>query len=368
VRIMQIVNDLSTGGAQTLVAEISRLLGDRHELRLLVISPPGPLSGRLENAVGDVVYLGIPTASWRVDTLVTGVREAIRRFRPDVAHSHLLHADFALALQHAAIPKVSTVHTSGLRTDDRARSRLLAQLCARLSGRFASVIACSESSREYMRRTGYPARHDEVVTNGVHVPAETPAIGGSTRLLCLSRWHAMKDHRTLFTAFRRVLERHPGARLVCAGSGITPENAELRTLIEWAGVRDSVELLGPVPDVTSLFAEARGLVISSSYGEALPMAGAESLAQGRPVITTDVGSSRTLAVEPWMVVPPSAPEALAGGLTRLLDLDGPSLDRIGRAAHDLAERHFSVTRTSDRYEAIYERVRTGTGTGGVRRA
>ena len=91
-------------------------------------------------------------------------------------------------------------------------------------------------------------------------------------------------------------------RLVCAGSGVTRDNPELVRSLEAAGVSDLVEVLGPSDDIPALIAGSRALVLSSAYGEAMPMAGLETIAAGRPVVTTDVGGCPSLVVDPAFVV------------------------------------------------------------------
>ncbi|WP_346536002.1 glycosyltransferase [Micromonospora sp. DPT] len=360
MRILQIVNDLSTGGAQTLVAEVSAALGKRHEMGLLVLAAPGPLSERLEATVGSVEYLDIPRSSWRVDELVSRVGEVTRAFRPNVAHSHLLHADFALALQNQSIPKVSTVHTSGFASADRVRSRILARVCARLAARFSVNVACSQSSWSYMEKLGYPMSSSVLIGNGVRVPHSPPPPSSDPSLLCLSRWHPMKDHSTLFEALKLVMQAgHRDVRLVCAGSGMEPDNEELVGLISSLGLTDIVELRGPVGDVTPLINQARALVISSSYGEALPMAGAEALAQGRAVVTTDVGSCSRLAVHPWLTVPRQSPGALAEAMGRVLELTPEEAADLCRDAFRLAQEEFDIDITARRYEELYHRLAEG---------
>jgi glycosyltransferase involved in cell wall biosynthesis len=82
-------------------------------------------------------------------------------------------------------------------------------------------------------------------------------------------------------------------------------------LMDELGLHSRVSLLGPRKDVQSLLSKTKFLVISSRWGEALPMAGLEALARGVPVITTDVGDCKDLVVDPTFLVNPGDASQLA---------------------------------------------------------
>jgi len=73
-------------------------------------------------------------------------------------------------------------------------------------------------------------------------------------------------------------------------------------------------------------------VAAKSYGEALPMAGLESLARRTPVITTDVGDCRSLAAGPDLLVPSSDPQALAAAMRHVQQLSASETEGLADRA------------------------------------
>ncbi len=82
------------------------------------------------------------------------------------------------------------------------------------------------------------------------------------------------------------------------------------------------------------------------------MAGIEALAAGVPVVTTDVGDCRDLAVDAALVARPRDPESLARCVRTVLE----SPDAWGERASALAQARFSIESTSRAYRAIYKKV------------
>ncbi|MGO4784641.1 glycosyltransferase [Cryobacterium sp. W22_MBD10_FK3] len=358
MRVLHVVNDAHTGGAQTLIEGLARAMAPEVESHILVLLGPGVLSGRFSAVASSVTYLNLDRRSWRIDKLVSQTKATIRRVAPDVVHSHLLQSDLSVSLTKKSgnVRFVSTVHTTGMSKADPWRSRVLGQVIGRLtSRRMDAIVACGVGAASYMSRNGYKSGKCHVISNGVAVErsVDTPGQDRRAVFLSLSRWHPMKDHENLLRAFAIMRQRAPEATLVCAGSGIEYSNAQLMAAIEALGLRDSVRLVGPVNNVGDLIKAADALVISSSYGEALPMAGLESLALGTPVITTDVGDCKRLAMAPQYCVEPSDSAALAQAMLMLLSQSAIEYASLREASHDRALAEFSIAQASNAYRALY---------------
>jgi glycosyltransferase involved in cell wall biosynthesis len=362
MRIAFVVNDADTGGAQTLVEALSLALADTDEVHVIVLLGRGALSERLGRAAHAVHHLGIDKRSYNVVGAVGRLRSLLRRIDPDVVHSHLLQADLLAILATAGrTPLVSTVHTTGMSKSDPLRSRLIGVLLGRLAWiRTARVIACGSGARAYAARYGYPLSILSTIDNGTLIPSDSLTERSPTgRILTLARWHPMKDYPNLLRAFKETLSVHPEAILTCAGSGTSWENRELCRLIDDAEVpRASIRLLGVAPEPRTAIAAADVLVIASSYGEALPMAGIEALAVGTPVVSTDLGDCRRLTMEADLLVPPRDPGALGHALTRLLDRSPEEYRALQQAGRAVAARDFDIAECARAHRAVYVGVTT----------
>lgn len=368
MRILHIVNDAETGGAQTLIEALGEASKSSHgpasadQHYLLVLLGTGALSARLATVMADVQYANLRRRSVLPLAAIALVRKMVKTHGIDVVHSHLLQSDLVNILTPHGRPKISTVHTSGSH-ESRAVSQLVGRAVAALSSAFSAVVACSPSARDYAITMKYARAGDiQVVFNGSQIPESAPVPDvellqeSGPIILHLARWHPMKDHATLFRAMAQISRTYPTAKLECAGLNVDSDNAGLQELVDASGISSSVSLLGSVSDVGELFRRAAVLVISSSHGEAMPMAGIEALAAGVPVITTDVGDCRDLVVDPAFLVPPSQPAALASALQGVLSAlaeDKPNYAAWSHAAWELAATKFDARKTAQAYQEIY---------------
>jgi len=90
------------------------------------------------------------------------------------------------------------------------------------------------------------------------------------------------------------------------------------------------------------------LLALPSWAEGLPNAMIEAMAAGLVVVVTCVGGIPDVVTdrENALLIPPRDVAALADALARVID-DGALRERLGRAAHALAERQFGVERAAD---------------------
>ncbi|AJT42564.1 glycosyltransferase [Psychromicrobium lacuslunae] len=355
MRILHLVNDAQTGGAQTLIEALGREADERDQIHLLVLMGRGSLSTRLEEVATSVSYVGMKQRDVFPARAVRAMNRLVKRHHIELVHSHLMQSDLISLLSPLKIPRVSTVHTSGAH-ESRAISGLVGKVVARLSGRFNAVVACSASAQRYAQRNNYRSQ-SSIILNGTQLDGWSVENGVSSQnFVHLARWHEMKDHSNLFQALRIVRESFPAAALHCAGLNVDADNPAITELINSAGVDDAVTLHGSVQSVKPLFDTSRGLVISSSHGEALPMAGIEALSSGLPVVTTDVGDCAELAIGNDYLVAPRQPEELAEAMLKLIQLD-PARYRAARAqARGRAEQRFDERVTAQKYRKLYQQL------------
>lgn len=141
---------------------------------------------------------------------------------------------------------------------------------------------------------------------------------------------------TLIDAFALLAPSFPDLRLCVAGRG--KDGARVRDLASERGLESRLDFREGVSreEVLDLFAGARALLMPSRL-EGLPMAAAEAMAAGIPVIATRVGALPELLDGAGILIPPDDPRALADAAANLLR-DGQSRERLSAAARATAER------------------------------
>jgi glycosyltransferase involved in cell wall biosynthesis len=286
-----------------------------------------------------------PALSWRV-------RRELRGLRPDVVHTHLVHADVYGALGSGGVPLVSTKHN-----DDRFRLGPFRYVERALTRRAARVIAITEALRQFcVDRVGLPAAKIEVIRYGLDAlpgpwgeNVEVPVPEGARVLLCVGRLAEQKGIDVAIRALARIRQREPAAVLVVLGEG--PERARAEAL---AG--EGVYLPGRVGDVASWYRRAEMLVHPARW-EGFGLALLEAMVAGKPVVATRVSSAPEIVLdgETGLLVPPDDPDALAEAALALLG-DPARAAVMGHAGLARARREFSVAQMAERTAAVYAAV------------
>ncbi len=178
--------------------------------------------------------------------------------------------------------------------------------------------------------------------------------------VCVGRLCAQKGQLILLDAFADLVREGRRARLVLAGDGEMRPEVEAR--IRQLEIADHVDITGWISEqeVRDQLRAARCMVLPS-FAEGLPVVIMESLAMGRPVISTYIAGIPELVRdgENGWLVPAGDVSALTAALREALDAAPSDLDARGQAgAKRVREQHFVTTEVS-RLEALLRRAAIG---------
>ncbi len=209
-----------------------------------------------------------------------------------------------------------------------------------------------------------PAKQ-QVIGNGIRVerfaavPDKEP--DGYVDIAAVVRIHPIKDIKTLIQAFFALKQRMPNVRLHILGDTDDEEYAEeCRALIRELQIED-LDMPGNV-DVLAYLARTDFTVLSS-ISEGQPLAVLESLAAGRPCVTTDVGCCRGLLEgnegddygPAGIVVPPMHPKALANAM-ELMAAREEMRREMGEAGRKRVNTYYLHDDMVQNYNRAYEEV------------
>jgi glycosyltransferase involved in cell wall biosynthesis len=347
------------------VAHVHRIRGiggsERHLLTLLpALAELGaePVLVGLDDPSWDVApfYRELAVPSVRIPAprdldplLGVRLRRALRSLRPDVVHTHLVHADLYGALAAGRTPLVSTKHN-----DDRFRLGPFRHVERLLARRSARAIAITEALRRFtVERVGLPADKVTTIHYGLDEPpaAWAPAeldLPGGPLVVAVAR---LVPQKGLDVAVRAIAGLD--ATILVLGEG------EERSRLEMLGRELGVRLLlpGRVGDVAAVLRRA-DLLVHPARWEGFGLALLEAMLCSLPVVATRVSSIPEIVAdgETGLLVPPDDPDALGDALGRLL-ADDALRRRLGEAGHARARAEFSVERMARRTLAVYEAVR-----------
>lgn len=370
LRIQFVTTSLMHGGAEVQVFLLAAELKRRgHAVSLVTMRDAEAFDTELRD-------LGVPLYSLSMRRGVGDPRalvrlaRVVREQRPDVAHSHMVHANLLsrLARPLAWMPvQVSTAHnlTEGARWRELAY-RATDPLCD------LTTNVCRKCVEHFVAVGATPQARIRYVPNGLNIAAFKPTADARAAKrrelgvpdaaflwLAVGRVEEQKDYPNLIAAVKRLFDARatqddaPPFAMVIAGSGAL--EAEMRALAQEAGVAaPPITFLGDRKDVVDLMAAADGYVMSSAW-EGLPMVLLEAGASHLPAVVTDVGGNREAVLDgdTGYVVPPRDDAALAAAMARLMRLDRAELAAMGDRSRAHIEANFGLASVVDRWEAIY---------------
>lgn len=276
--------------------------------------------------------------------------QLVRRHRPAIVHTHLVHADFhgLAAAKLARVPvRISTKHGF----NPFRSSRVFALADRGVAALASRQVAISEGLARYLAKTeGFAEDTFTVIHYGIEPGAEPePFSGDVSRLLCVGRLIPIKGHDVLLRALAEARRELPELRLDLAGSG--PLEPELRERVRGLGLDDAVRFLGHVSPPP--FAEA-AIVVVPSLGEGFGMVALEAMERGRAVIASSVGGLPEIVEQgkTGLVVPNGDVTGLAEALVEL-GSDPSRARAMGEAGRLRALAEFRQGRCTDEHERLY---------------
>lgn len=367
MKICHVITGLGSGGAEIALCRLLESLRPPHfEHSVIVLGSEAALSERVAESA-TVQHLGMrPGRAGLRDVL--RLRQMLRREGADLVHAWMYHAHLltTLAVWGEREPHLWSVHhsLSDVATDKRL-TRVVIRLNAWFSTRPQRILYASRVSASQHEARGFCKARTAVIPNGYDTTAFAPNPGERARVRAslevpedalviglVARMHPTKDHANFCSAARLFLDDHPDAFFMLVGDGTSMDNPELAALIDAAGLRTRVRLLGRRTDVPAVNA-AFDIATLASRGEAFPNAVAEAMACGVPCVATNVGDVPEIVGDTGKVVPPRDSAALSAGWSKLAALGVEGRRLLGLRARRRIIEHYANSIRAHRYADLY---------------
>jgi len=355
VKILLVTPMMSSGGAETVVYDVSTGLAEKGH-SVAVASSGGRLSDDLK-ARGTEVH-EIPALAGKrpmqVLRAIPALARVLRSGEYDVvnAHAYLTVVEVWLArvLSRTSVPLVFTLHL-------QEREGLYPVMAKTLRFISARVITVCTSTKDRLARSGLPVRKIGVLYNGVDVAnfplRESKAHKRPLRVGVVARLVERKGHRFLLEAMARLGDdgECPEFSLDVVGDG--PAGEDLKGLTERLGLGARVNFLGDTGDIPSILSKLDVFVLPSTY-EAFPVSLLEAMSSGVAVFATDVDGVPELIDDgvTGVLVPPCGVEKLAIALKGLL-IDDTMRETLARAGASHVRSGFTLEHMVEGYEDVF---------------
>jgi glycosyltransferase involved in cell wall biosynthesis len=386
IRVARIISRLNIGGPAIQAITMTKLLEPIGYETLLIRGSEADHEGSMDHLAHELGVRPLKIAAmrrelgWRDAIAFVGVVRALRRFRPDVVHTHAAKAGtlgrLAALVPGRGRPRV-IVHTfhghslSGYFSSPKARMFLAIERF--LARRTTRLIAVSEEVRDDLVALGVARAEDvEVVRLGfdlsrfgvdeatrarrraelraaLGIPAQARVVTLIARLVPIKRVDR-------FLSIAERLAHEPDVWFLVAGDGELREELQaiplsdgLASRIVWAGFQRDIPAVCFASDVVML----------TSDNEGTPVSLIEAQAAGVPVVSTRVGGAATVVGDrPGALVAPDDVAGLAASVQALLD-DLSTARQSARAGAERVVAGFSLDGLVSSLDALYRRELRG---------
>lgn len=384
MKIVHIITRLIVGGAQENTLLTVEGLHHRHHDDVILITgpaegPEGDLFKRAESqgftveCMPELVRAIKPGTDW---SAYRKLREAIRRHKPDVVHTHSSKAGIVgrAAAWHEKTPAVvHTIHGMPFGHFEKWHKNALYITVERWAAKRSHAIVCVADAMTEQALAAGVGRPDQFLTvySGMDVDAflSPPRSRAEVRaelglkpeevaFATVARLFELKGHDDILAVAPEILKSNPNVRFVFIGDGILRDR--FKADAKRMGIEHALIFTGLVPParIPELIG-AVDAVVHPSLREGLARVLPQSLIVGRPVISYDIDGAKE-------VVLPSTghllkPQDLEGLKAAILDLAGDPDKRaqMGAEGRRRFAHQFRKETMTDELRALYERLLAG---------
>ena len=369
IRVLQVVARMNVGGPAILVADLMRSLdSSKFETRLVTGYCNVNESDYLDEVARDIQAIRIPGLG-RSLSIFKDLKafylliQQIRRFSPDVIHTHTAKAGVLGRLAGLiARPKAKRIHTfhghllHGYFDPRKVQVIiLLEKLLELITYKF---VAIGTAVRDDLVKAGVgKAKKYEVIYPGLQDLDVYPkhkaraALGLATDkifIVFVGRLTKIKRPDRLIDLARILKVEHSSANIIVAGAG------ELHNDLKDMAVRDSLPLtfLGWRNDI-GMILSASNIALLCSDNEGIPLALIQASQAALPIVSTDVGSISDIVINGTTgILTEVSSWGLIQGVSALLD--DPKLgEKLGKSGQERARQYFSSKEMIKRHESLY---------------
>ncbi|WMB74458.1 glycosyltransferase [Shewanella oncorhynchi] len=360
MNITLIITGLGMGGAERQVCDLADQFADKgHQVLLMSMTGEAVNSPQSANIEIAELYMaktpmGFIKAYWQA-------RRLINQFKPEVVHSHMVHANlFARLLRLSTnIPKlICTAHSSNEGSGGRMLAyRITDALCD------LSTNVSHEAVDISVKRGAAPASRIIAMHNGIDIVrftfnsasrtflrAQLQLADNTPLILAVGRFTEAKDYPNLLTAFSQLPSELSHTKLAIIGTG--EAQTSILELVAQLGLTERVHFLGLQRNVNEWMSAADLFVLSSAW-EGFGLVVAEAMACERLVVATDCGGVKEVLGDCGILVPTKDSTALSRGLVQGLTVTPEAAKIQGQLARERVVQKYSLEVATDKWLQLY---------------
>lgn len=361
MKILFVITGLGTGGAERQVVDLANRLVELNHIVTICFFTGRASSYEISRKV-EVIGLNIKKNLLGIIYLYYHVNKIIRSLKPDIVHSHMIHANIMTRLVRLSctIPRlICTAHSSyeggRLRMLAYRLTDFLADLSTNVSVEAVSAFEAAGAVKRGRMVPVYNGVDIERFRSSERVRKElrrTHRVCDDEKvILAVGRLSVAKDYPNLLHAFAKLSREFNDIKLWIVGDGELRERLE--ELAISLNVNSNVRFWGVQSNVADWMNAADIFVLSSAW-EGFGLVVAEAMACQKLVVASDSGGVKEVLGDYGFMIPPHDSNALAAALKKAIILGLHESNELGLRARERIVENYSLDNAVLRWLRIYK--------------
>ncbi|EKT54129.1 glycosyltransferase [Providencia burhodogranariea] len=359
MKIAFVITGLGMGGAEKQVCAIADKLAINNDVILISLSNEKIII-KPENINIKLFSLGMKKTPLSFILALKETRKILADYKPDIVHSHMIHANIFSRILRLFIRMPVLVCTAHSKNEGGKLRTLLYRITDNLATISTNVSQEAVDSFISQKATK-PGRmipfYNGIDTDKFHYDANIRKnkrqeinISEETKIiLAVGRLTEAKDYPNLLHAFSK-LNKSTQPKLLIIGDG--EDKNKLLQLADKLNISQYVIWLGIRHDVQDWMSACDLFVLSSAW-EGFGLVVAEAMACERLVIGTNAGGVSEVINEYGLLIPTNDSDALSSAIVQYLSLTTHERNIIGANARKHVIDKFSLDKISHEWLKLY---------------
>lgn len=369
MRLLFVITSLNHGGAETQLLRMIQyfIQHSDYEIKVVVMVSPNYSKFKDQIIMSGIEYtdLGAARGKFTLKNLVDFLK-VIKAFKPDVVHSHMIHANLLARFSRlfVRIPfLVNTIHGEEELIGKRVLAYKLTDKLCNITTAVSEVIL-----DQAVKRGAVDKKKIKILYNALDIIHYQPDPTLKHQLreefkisreafvwIIVGRLDAVKNHELLIQAMSILNHKGKFPYLIVLGDGVL--RGHLEEMVEnKLLVKDKIIFCGNCENVHEVLNIADAFVLSSN-NEGLPLVLQEAAALELPIVSTDVGGCNEVVInnKNGLLVRKESSSNLAEAMECIMKLSAEERIQMGHISRKIAIEKFDIRNVMSEWIALYGR-------------